>query len=480
MPIHPVINPALDLIRSLVLGAGLALCCLPRTGQAQSPVETHELNLDQARQLAVLALQSGDPGLAIQVSKGLLKANPRDPFAYSVIAQAHARLNQPNLSRRAAALAYRYSESDEARFQAAQQAARMAYTEGRPTLAQIWLRRTAIHAPSEREEKLVAKDYQALRAINPWFFRLRTDLRPSSNVNNGADTALQTIDGDPTIGTISGDGRALSGLIGTLDISTTYRLQANESSRTSVGARLYVQRVGLSSAARDLAPNAQNSDYSSTYAEISVRRAFAVGEKEAGGSAEIEAALGESWYAQQRNYRFGRASAQRGWRLGQGRTKLTLSAMGELRGKARYGSNDARILGAGAVLSRALSNGDRLGMSLALRNAKTRDSLWFMGNFSSASVRTSYTLGKSVGPAKVSAGLVFGYSDYPVYRVATIAAPGGRQDKSLYGDLSLFFDEYDYAGFAPLLRVRAGRKYSNISRFDTREFSVSLGIESKF
>ena len=44
----------------------------------------------------------------------------------------------------------------------------------------------------------------------------------------------------------------------------------------------------------------------------------------------------------------------------------------------------------------------------------------------------------------------------------------------------MLFDQLDYAGFAPMLRLRAGRKSSNDSRYDIRELSVSLGIESKF
>jgi len=476
MPIRFAINPILNLIRALLLGVGLAICCLPRAGQAQAPLETHELSLDQARQLAVQALQSGNPGLAIQVSKGLLKADPRDPFAYYVIAQAHAKLNQPNLSRRAAARAYRYSETSQAQFQAAQMAARMAYTEGKPTLAQIWLRRTAIHAPTEREERLVAEDYRVLRSQNPWAFRLRTDLRPSNNVNNGADTALQIIDGVPVTGFLSPTAQALPGLIGSVDISSTYRLRANETSATSLGGRLYVQRVALSSASKSKAPLAHNSDFSSTYAEISLRHGFVVGGPGSGGSAAVDLALGESWYAGQRSYRFARLGAERGWRLDEGRTRLQLNAVAEDRSKVRYASNDARIFGLGAQLGRKLENGDKVTVTLAVRDT---DAKTVNGTFTSASMRTSYAFGKSVGPARVSAGLVLGYSDYPAY-VTFISAPGGRQDKSVYGDLSLFFDQYDYAGFAPMLRIRSGRKVSNISRFSTRDMSVSLSIESKF
>ncbi len=466
-------RPARNLIYSFVRAFALVLL-LTRPALAQ---EAAELTLEQARVVSLTALQNGDPGLAIQVAKGLLKADPRDPMAYYVIAQAHAGLGQPNLGRRAAALSYRYSTTGPARFEAAQLAAKMAFAEGKPTLTQVWLRRTAIHAPTERDEVLVARDYRALRTINPWSFRLRTDLRPSNNVNNGSDTALQIIDGVPATGTLSGTARALSGIIGSIDIATAYRLRADDRSSTSLGARIYVQRVGLSSAAKNLAPRAKNSDFASTYAEISLRHGFAVGAADKKGSAAVELALGESWYGGKRNYRFAMVKAERRWLLGAGRTQLTLKAVAENRSKARYRTNDARILGFGGEIYRKLENGDGFGVTFALRDSVAK---FHNGTFTSASMRTSYTFAKPVGPARLSAGLVLGYSDYPVYRSGIFMVPGGRQDKSIYGDLSLFFDRYDYAGFAPMLRVRTGRKSSNDSRFNTRDVSITLSVQSKF
>ena len=472
------------MLRALALVFGLTFVSLTTAGAARSQ-STEEITLDQARQLAIYALQNGDPGLAIQVSKGLLQADPRDPLAYYVIAQAHAGLSQPNLGRRAAARAYRYSENDQARFQAAQLAAGMAYQEGKPSLAQVWLRRTALYAPTEQAEAGVARDYRALRIINPWSFRLRTDLRPSSNVNNGSDTALNIIDDNPDGGSIPVSGQALSGLIGSLDIATSYRLRADSNSRTSIGGRIYAQRVALSSAAKDLlasnplpgAEPVRNSDFASTYAELSLSHGFAVGDKDKGGSALVKASFGESWYAQERSYRFGRIRAERKWRLNEARTQLTLNAMAEDRSKARYTTNDASILGLGAQVEHRLGNGDRVGVILALRDT---DAVAINGTFMSASMRTSYSFAKPVGPAKLSAGLVLGYSDYPAYKFSFFFDPIPRQDKSAYADISLFFDKYDYAGFAPLLRFRAGRKFSNFSRFESREFSVTLSVQSKF
>ena len=469
------VNHFPSLIRVVVLALGLVLVAWAQPVRAQSPGDV-ELSLDQARNLAVYALQSGDPGLAIQLSRGLLQANPKDPVAHYVIASAFAQLNQPRASRIAAARAYRFSDPGPDRFRAAQLAAQMAYAERRYSLAQIWLRRTAIHVETEDEKKLVARDYQLLRRQNPWSFRVQTDLRPSSNVNNGSDTALQIIDGVPVTGTLSGAARALSGLIGSVDLSTGYRLRANATSATTIGARLFVQRVALSGAAKDLAPDASGADYASTFAEMSLRHGFAVGPPERRGSGAVDLALGESWWGGERSYRFGRITAERAWAL-QPRTRLEIYALAERRFKSRYRVNDARVFGMGAEIGRAMANGDRLNVTVALRDTDAKSA---NGSFTSASLRTSYTFKRPVGPARLTAGLVLGYSDYPVFRSGLLLVPGGRQDRSVYGDVSLFFDRYDYAGFAPLLRLRTGRKKSNDSRFTTRDLSVSLGIASKF
>ena len=85
-----------------------------------------------------------------------------------------------------------------------------------------------------------------------------------------------------------------------------------------------------------------------------------------------------------------------------------------------------------------------------------------------------------MGPVKLDLALTLGYSDYPNYQSGFIVVPGGRQDKSIYADVNLMFENWDYAGFAPSLRIRAGRTSSNDSRFQTRELSIGLGIQSKF
>lgn len=436
---------------------------------------TAELSLPQARQLAVLALDNGDPGLAVRVAQGLLQADPHDAFAYYVIATANARMNCPDAARAAAARAYRFSEPGPDRYRSAQLAARMAYVGQRYSAAQFWLRRSAIHAPDARAEELVARDYRILRIKNAWAFRLRGELSPSSNVNKGADTSLQIIDGLPVIGTLNGAARALSGLIGSVDLWAAYRLRQDQTSVTHLSGRLFVQRVALSSSARAIAPMVSNSDYASTYAELNLRHGFAVGPAEAGGSASVDLSLGGNWFGGAHSFNFARLSGERAWRLGHGDV-LELNAQVEQRFESRYPVNEARILGIGGAWSRSLQNGDRLSLQFAWRDT---DAATANGTFRAGSVRASYALAAPVGPVRLSAGIILGYSDYPEYYVP-FPVPDGRQDRSVYGDIGMLFSDWDYAGFAPMLRFRAGRKESNISRYTMKDFSVSLGIELTF
>ncbi|WIY27334.1 tetratricopeptide repeat protein [Parasedimentitalea psychrophila] len=454
---------------------------------AADEAEQH-LTLDQGRTLALHALKTGKPQLTLQLSKALLQADPKDPLAYLLQAAAHAKLNDAREARKSAVLAYRFSTSGSDKFQAAQMVSRLALASGSPTLSQVWLRRTAIHAPDENSKELIAKDYQTLRLINHWAFRIRTELKPSSNVNNGSDTTLEIIDGTPSLGSRFGPRSvALSGVIGTVDLTASRRLRQSQRSLTSMSGRIYIQRVALSSSAKDLAAALaaasgttvpENSEFGSTYAELSVRHAFAVGPAQKRGAASVALTTGTSWYGEQENYNLAKFTGSRSWQLSPD-TGLVIDGMVEERFDARSLSYKATILGFGTSLSHRLENGDKLKLTLGLRDA---DSGHVNSSHSAASVRLGYDFGKSLGSVRFSTGLILGYSDYPVYLAGFPVTPltNGRQDKSIYADVNMLFERYDYAGFAPVLRLRAGRKFSNHSRFETKEFSLSLGIESKF
>lgn len=441
--------------------------------RAEDPVQ---LSLPQARDLAAQSLQSGRPDVALRLGRGLLLADPRDPVAHYIVATAEAQSGRPRDARRAAARAYRFATPGSDRLRAAELAARMAYSEGRPTLAQIWLRRAAIHAETPRDEDLVARDYRFLRSQNPWSFRIRGDIRPSDNVNNGADTAINMIDGIPDDGTLPPSALALSGTIASTEAALSYRLHSGARSATSLIAEGFLQRVWLSDKAKAQAPMAENSDFSASYAGIGLRHAFAVGPEEAGGSASVELSLGESRYGGQRNFRLVRIEATRAWMVGSS-AELSLSGLAERRFDTRYLSNEATILGVGAGYARELGSGDTVTFSAFFRDS---DAEYRNGTYRSASLRASYGFAEQLGSAKVTASVGLGQSDYPSFQALIFRPPSRRTDTSYFGDLSLFFPDYDYAGFAPTLRFRLARNRSNVSAYSTRESSVSLGIQSKF
>lgn len=432
------------------------------------------LTLDESRRLAQAALLQGKPQVALDIAQALVQANPKDSHALLLIAAANRYLKNPGPGRKAAALAYRFADNSAQKHQAAQLAAGHALAEDRPTLTQIWLRRAAVHVQSPEDEKRLAEAYARVRAINPWSFHAGLSLRPSSNINNGADSAYQIIDGHPVVGTLSPDAQALSGVVGTLDLTAGYRLQANERSRTRLQFRSQIRRVALSSSARRSAPTVSSRDYGYTYLDASVDHVFAIGDRP-GDHARLAFTIGGNWDRQGHVYSLARLDAERVWKPSEDR-RFSLAAA--LTGYDRDGDLDDSIsFSLRGGLSQRLENGDKLGVTLAFSqsdsDARNRRS-------QSANMRISYSFAKDWGPAKATAGLTLSHADFPDYTVGLFTVPGGRQDNGAFADLSLFFPDLDYAGFAPKVTLRAGRKSSNVSRFDTRDLSLSVGIQSKF
>ncbi|MGR3603956.1 tetratricopeptide repeat protein [Sulfitobacter sp.] len=454
-----------------VVCVAVALSVAPHWTRAQQ--NAVELSLPEARALAAHALSNGRPELASKIAGGLLEADPRSTYGHYVLANAYAEMGRIREGRQAASRAYRYSTIPVQKFEAAELAARLSYAQERPTLTQLWLRRAVQHAPSAQIEAQLAKDYAKVRQQNPFSFSLSGGLRPSTNVNNGADTAQQVIDGLPFTGQLSGSAQALSGVIGSIDGIVGYRLRGTATSRMDVSARVFVQRIALDCAANTTAPDVRNSDLASTYGEIALNQQFAIGSP--GSSVDLNAAVGRYWIGGNPNYGFVRLGAGHQWQMN-ARTALTLNSSVEQRFSARSDIYDSRTLGVVAGARHTLGWGDSVSVSLNLLNTASD---FVNSRVSAAAVRMTYSFADQIGPALVSVGLVLGRSDYPDY-VAVFNVPGGKQDRSAYADVNIFLPDMDYAGFAPTVRIRAGRTQSNVSRFDTREISVAVGIRSKF
>ncbi|WP_249038045.1 tetratricopeptide repeat protein [Sulfitobacter guttiformis] len=460
---------------TMAILTGVAIFAVAGQPSAQQSAEGDvTITLDEARIVAAKALRDGAPQLAEQLARGLLLADAKSSYAHLVLATAQTNMGQTAQARKSAAKSYRYANTKPEKFQAAELAAKLAYAESRPTQAQLWLRRAAHNADNEQIEEQLGRDFQRVRAENPLSFSIRGALRPSSNVNNGADTALQIIEGVPLTGSLSGSAQALSGTVASADAVLGYRLRGTKASRTDISARLFVGRVALSSDAKALSPTSSNSDFASTYGALTLSHSFAVGAQ--GGSAKLSASAGQFWSGGDRYYDFTRLDAARVWRL-DAANRLQISASVENRDIVNSATNDAVAIGLNAELTHTRPGGDTLGFAFNVLETSS-DSV--NSDSTALSLSARYTFADRIGPAQVSTGIVVGTTDYDRYFAAPIFLANGRQDHSAFADLNLFFPDIDYAGFAPTLALKAGRKTSNISRFETREFSLSVGIASKF
>ena len=472
--------PARDTVRRLIYRATIALLSSSPilvmaqepagSGPAQSEVE---LTLPQAQEVARNALKLGQPTLARNIAFGLLQADANSGFAHYVIATAEGQLGRPEQAEKAAAKAYRFANTRVQHYEAAQLAARMYFKAQKPTRAQLWLRRAIHHAPDAQTEAQLERDYKAVRAQNPLSFSIRSGLRPSNNVNSGADSGLQIIDGLPYVGTLSGSAQALSGLIAHVDGNLSYRLRGDQRSRTEIDARIYVKRVSLDSDAKSLSPDIRDSDFSSTYSTLGLTHAVKWGPRD--GVSRMGLRYGQYWSAGTQNYDFVRLEGGHSWRIG-GSSRLSLTANYEARNSAAADSFDTELLSIGLGARRPLANGDAISLALNLR--KTFGDL-ANSQSEGMAISAGYSLGEQVGPVILSGGVTIGHADYPDY-TSLFVVPGGRQDLSLSAHVDMIFPDFDYAGFAPSLRVATSRTKSNVSRFETRELSVALSIQSKF
>lgn len=455
----------------------ILIAAQPVIGSAQQA----SLTPDEMRQLALLLLDEGQPQEAQAVSEALLLRDPGDDVARIAFAQALLLQGQFIAARQMAATTFREGATPQARYGAARIAALAAANQGRFTLSQFWLRRALTVAPTPQDEAQTMRDAQSVRSVNPWRSDVALSFAPSNNVNNGARSGINQVDGFPFAGRLSADAQALSGWIGTVDLRTRYRLAETAQARSEIGARLYAQAIWLSDDARaalaadDIALG--NRDFGSALAEVSLRHDRVAGS----GTLGFGAALGRAFYGGEPNYDYLRLTADHARPLREN-VVLRLSGFGEKQRDAQRRDDDAR-LGASASLQFMRTNGDSVTATLSYAQVISDN----VNNAnSSVTLQAGYAFGQMIGPAQVSLNIGAQqslYADYLVFNplvFAFVPVPGGRQDDQIFADLDLVFPDYSYAGFAPVVSLSAGRTDSNVGRFDQSDLSVNFAFRSVF
>lgn len=439
------------------------------SGAAQAPAEGVQLTVDQAQMMAIRALQQNRPKLAYQLAGGVLTANPRDGRAHYTRALAFSQVGAHGFARKSARKAYYNAASPIQKYDAAQLASVAAFKDERLTLSQLWLRRAVQHAPDEEVRSDSIRAFRTVRARNPLNFDLRFSISPSDNVNNGANSPVNIIEGSPLVGRLSPSAQAISGVVATTDLRLSFRIAQSERSRTRLTGRAYTRKVRFNNAVAGLSAG----DLSSSRLELGL--SHAISGARGRNHWQISARGGRVWYADAPLYDYARLGVKRHQSL---TDDLRLSFGGGIERQQDESApkNDATVYDAFAQLGYTLGSGARLG---AYVNFREIDSNGVNASSTQWTGVVSYTMGREIGPALLSLSLGQSVVDYDRYTVF-LPVPGGRVDESVFGGVTATFKDWSYMGFVPTVSVKAEKSRSNISRFDVDETSIRLGIRSEF
>lgn len=472
MAFQPKIQAVLEQIRKTIRPFGLALLIALGAGAVKAPAEGVKLTVDQARTMAYHAINQQRPKLAYHLAEGVLEVHPRDGAAHYTQALAFSQVGAYGFGRKSARKAYNNAQTPVQRYEAAHLASQLAFKEDKLTLSQFWLRRAVHHAPSEEVRQDSIQAFKNVRARNPLHFSLQFSVTPSDNVNNGANSPVNIIDGVPVAGVLSPSAQAVDGVVATTDLKARYRISYTDRSVTHVTGRAYARRVEFNNAVAGLS----GSDVSSSRLEIGLQHALIDGSRR--GQWQFNVTGGRVWSGGSPLYDFARFGVERDQRLTDN-LLLSVGTSVERQQDETFPFNDATQYQVFAHLSYRLSGGGRLGAFASFRDTET-------SGFNRASEQItgvlSYTMGRELGPARLSFQVGQSYVDYDTYSLGAGlgAVPGGRRDDSTFGGVTAAFQDWSYLGFVPTVSVQTEQSRSNISRFDVDETSVSFGIRSEF
>lgn len=425
------------------------------------------------RGAALQAIDSGRPGLALQMADALLMRDADDVTALLLKARAARDLGQFDMAQSAAARAWSLSDSPATRFNSARIMAQILSSQDKRTRAQFWLRRAVHHAPDETARRIAVQDFRYVAARNRWNTQLNLALAPNSNINNGSvrdsTRILNFFTRDYVLAELGGAAVALSGLEASAGVTLRYRLLESPRHRTDLLLLGDLRRYSLSSEARRIAPGAKASDFALDSLNLGIDHRW----RAAGQALEYQLGAligttryGGAAYAEQGRLSFGVT------RSFDGQTQIGLALAADVtRGPRAPHADGGRI---GVHLQHRHSGGTLLGARLSLSQSRAAvDS----ADFEDLRLDLLATPDWTVLGAEAQFGLSLRARDYDSY---TLFSPDGRRDREAALSLTLSFTEAEVYGFIPTLTLEASRTGSNIGLFDVTRYGLQLGIRSAF
>ncbi|EBA12684.1 surface lipoprotein assembly modifier [Roseobacter sp. CCS2] len=444
-------------------------------GAGAAAQETTAVPLDQAGQIAAQALLAGEVELALQIAEAVLAQLPDDRDALIVVAAAAPRVGDPARGRSAGTQAWRVSETDAQKYEAARLTALAAANEERFTLSTFWLRRALTVAPNEEQRAQTIRDARSVTRRNPWSTRLSFSLVPSNNVNGGADSDDCTDAGIFNC-SLSEDAVALAGWRASLGFSAQYRLQEAQDSRTFVGLQYQTTRVRITDDV-DVPDEAfTTSNYTLSLRHDRALTNGTLGLNASRGRFEYRSLISSTNTTEAEEYDI--------WRLGIDR-RIPINDRTLLSGSLGREWLEYSVSGIGEVdrrrasigLTYALDSRDRLSGSIAVSDSVGETNK----NYTSQDITISatYSWAEPIGPISLSLGGGLRWNEFPEYRIGFTPADK-RNDRTMFVNANIGFPRVSYAGFTPSLRIDASQTESDVSRFDRTTLSAGFTISSQF
>ncbi|MEQ9041456.1 MAG: hypothetical protein RIE24_24295 [Silicimonas sp.] len=449
-----------------ILAAMLAFGLAPAAAQVPDGAPT-VISSSQARAIARQALAEGKPQIAGAIADALLQQNPEDAEALLIRALLLRGTGQLDEAREAASAAWRHAEAPAVRFDAAMLTADILARQERFTRSQFWLRRADQAAPDDGRRATAAQAYRTVARRNPLQIGLRFGVKPSNNVNNGAETLQIDIGGLPF--RLDDSGQQLGGWEASAGLSFSYRLSENEAQRTEFLADVFYRKVWLDSDAAVLAPGVESSDFDYGAVVTGLRHQRLIWPEM--GTSSVTGVLGQSWYGGTGLARWGEVQ------LGQLVKRSADSALRfglNLRVERRLDDpiNDSESIGFSAEYLRSTGDGGAYSLGASARNVAS----------DSASV-DALVVGVSgtrsfgrIGAMQPRLSLGAETRDYQKWAVT----PGGRVDRSISIQLDVAWPEVSYYGFVPQASLTARRTWSDVDIYDRNEISLGLTAVSRF
>lgn len=461
-------------IRSLVL----ALICAASTSAAQSV----EFTPEEARDVAIAAVNNGDFAIAEQISNALLQRNTKDVTALIVRARVAIATGDHDDAQKLAGAAYSLSSNAHARFAAARVVALAHANKEEFTRAQFWLRRARQAAPDDEARAIAAQDFRIVEGRNPLSISLSFGVSPSNNVNNGssktqvvapdwADFLKSFLGSNAVVGDVvdlSASSQAIKGYNIQAGLNLGYTLRQSPTSRTTLTFGASANQVLFTAAEKAANPTIDPRAYSTQNISIGIDQVWAANN---GGYYAVSPEISQVWYGGKVLQRSFAVNAKRFWLLDQ-RNGLTVLPRYEL-SRFPASSDQSQTFAVAAQWQHVLDTGGRIGFDINTSKVSATDPL-------KASIGTglsvSYTHPEPIFDFEFSGSVGQSWRRFNGWN----GGSGTRTDATFSLGLNIAAPKAEIYGFVPVINLSSAATQSDRDLYDKTVTSLGLNFRSAF